>query len=325
MPTPRVNQANIDNPVNKAFPNLPSDGGIFESGATLLTQDFYQYSIYKEYIKNLNYYLLNSKKDSVVVKFYHNYIPKNSNFDNETSIHNVKKLEDSVYNVYEFCPSFNNNPLSYQIGRNDDRFGYDINSSSTMTIFQMTEPLPDDLFSFYSEPNEIFRVLGVTYIQSVHKDLKLYQITYENAPLVKSSLDLVQVNETYYFNNEFDIWYPSHYYSNFVGLINQKANLIKTIKSFYNPTKCLFSDISLSADDQTLVNRTIHALKTLAKVDLPVILNYKYQTNDNGYPIVAVVPAVTSGTTQTASALYVAVATLYELYSPFINITLDLV
>jgi hypothetical protein len=189
----------------------------------------------------------------------------------------------------------------------------------------MTEPLPDDLFSFYSEPNEIFRVLGVTYIQSVHKDLKLYQITYENAPLVKSSLDLVQVNETYYFNNEFDIWYPSHYYSNFVGLINQKANLIKTIKSFYNPSKCLFSDISLSVDDQTLVNRTIHALKTLAKVDLPVILNYKYQTNDNGYPIVAVVPAVTSGTTQTASALYVAVATLYELYSPFINITLDLV
>lgn len=270
-------------PETPDIPNTPSTPGNYS--ASLLTQDFYQYSLYDEYLKNINYYLLNSKKSSIVVKFYHGNIAKSTNYNNETSIHNIEKFNETIYDVFEFCPTMDNQAIQYQIGRNDNRLGYDINSTNTITIFQMVEPLPDDLFSFYSEDREIFRVVSVNYIQSVHKNLKLYQLTYENAPVVKASIDNYQINETFYFNNEFDQWFPSAYYPNFVGLIKYKQEYINIIKKYYDPMVCYFFDPVIPDAQNTIMNKTLHILKILGRVDLPVLLGYNHELDPFGYPI----------------------------------------
>ena len=330
---------------NPNYPNSPSDAGTFAGGqVSSLTQDFYQYSLYEEYLKNINYYLLNSKKNSIVIKFFHNNVGINLNYNDETRIHNIEKFQETVYDIYEFCPTMDNQAINYTIGRNDARLGRDINGMSTLTLFQMVDPLPDDLFSFYSEPDEIFRVIDVVYIQSVHSKLKLYQITYENAPIVKKSVDALEINETYYFNNEFDNWFPSKYYSNFVGLIQNKPNLIKTIKTYYDRSACYFKPtniLDISPVQLEIMNRTIHALKILAKVDLPVLLRYKHVLNQYGYPVTITLdetyvidPDAAPIDVNAPGYVYspyegkiqhpllYSVFNLYQLYKPFIEISL---
>ncbi len=331
-------------PETPDIPNTPSTPGNYS--ASLLTQDFYQYALYDEYMKNINYYLLNSKKSSIVVKFFHQNIDKSSNYNNETSIHNIEKFNETIYDVFEFCPTMDNQAISYQVGRSDNRLGYDINSANTITIFQMSEPLPDDLFTFYSEDREIFRVTGVTYIQSVHKNLKLYQLTYENAPVVKASIDNYQINETYYFNNEFDLWYASQYYTNFVGLIQNKDNYRSIIKKYYDSFVCNFDDkinnlSKFSPEQKDIVNKTIHILKILGRVDLPVLLEYKHDLDPYGYPIgitydETYIPDINYVPVDPNSPGYVyapyaglikhelleTVYKLYELYKPFIEISI---
>ena len=80
--------------VDPDIPNTPSTPGNYS--ASLLTQDFYQYALYDEYMKNINYYLLNSKKSSIVVKFYHSNVAKSTNYNNETSIHNIEKFNETI-------------------------------------------------------------------------------------------------------------------------------------------------------------------------------------------------------------------------------------
>lgn len=325
--------------VDPDIPNTPSTPGNYS--ASLLTQDFYQYALYDEYMKNINYYLLNSKKSSIVVKFYHSNVAKSTNYNNETSIHNIEKFNETIYDVFEFCPTMDNQSIQYQIGRNDNRLGYDINSTNTITIFQMVEPLPDDLFSFYSEDREIFRVTGVNYIQSVHKNLKLYQLTYENAPVVKASIDNYQIDETFYFNNEFDQWFPSIYYPNFVGLIQNKDKYRTIIKKYYDTINCNFTSVDISDSQKSIMNKTLHILKILGRVDLPVLLEYKHELDPFGYPI-----SITSEETYIPDINYVqidpttpgyiyapyqgliqhellkTVYDFYKLYSPFIEISI---
>jgi hypothetical protein len=261
--------------------NINNTPGTFNAPATLLTQDFYQYEVYNEYIRNINYYLLNSKKSSLVVKYYRQSVKLSDNFENVTEIHNTDRQKETTYTVFEFCPTMDATAINYFIGRNDNRLGYDINSNNTITIFQMEEPLPNDIFYFYSEPNEIFRVTNVQFIQTVHKSLKLYQLTYENAALLKTSIDNPKnfpLDETFYFNNEFDIWFPSEVYSNFTGLIQHKDTLIKIIKRFYNNFECYYTDPILEQYPAHLLklNWTIHALIKVGKVSLPIILPEKY-------------------------------------------------
>ena len=332
---------NISNS-NPQYPNLPSTPGVFAGGnVSSLTQDFYQYSIYDEYLKNLNYYLLNSNRNSVVVKYFHANLDLSQNYNDETRIHNIEKFSETTYDVYEFCPTLDNMALNYIVGKNDARLGYDINGNSTLTLFQMTEPLPDDLFSFYSEPKELFRVVNVTYIQSVHSKLKLYQLTYENAPVVKKSADDFDINETYYFNNEFDNWFPSKYYPQFAGLIQNKQTLIKNIKTFYDRVRCRFFASDITDHQLAIVNKSIHALKTYAKIDLPVILHYRCDHDPFGLPIIIsfdetyipdpnAIPIDPNDPNYVYSPhegeiqhlLLYSVFSLYQLYKPFIEISL---
>ena len=315
--------------------------------ATLLTQDFYQHEVYSEYIKNLNYYLLNSKRNSLVIKFFHMDVKESINKDDETGVHNVNKYINSIYNAYEFCPTMDAQQIMYQIGRNDARLGHDINSTNTITLYQMEEPLPDDLFYFYSEPKEIFRVTAVQFIQNIHKDLKLYQLTFENANVIKETVDKLQIKETYYFNNEFNNWFPSDYYNEFTNLIKYKNILIKNIKRYYNNFECFFQDKTLDTNTIIKVNEHINLLRNLASVDLPAQIGYKFNLDQYGYPkkfevgeiyindplYVPVVPIVPDPLVyvydpyegKLKNDLLKNTYILYNLYKPFIEIKLGLV
>lgn len=341
-------KGNLQSNPNQKISSINNDPGVFNAPATLLTQDFYQYELYNEYIKNINYYLLNSKKSSLVVKYYRQSAPLSDNYDNITSIHNVEKQKETTYNVFEFCPTMDATPINYFIGRADNRLGYDLNSNNTITVFQMEEPLPNDIFYFYSEPNELFRVTNVQFLQTVHQSLKIYQLSYENAPLLKSSLDNplnFPIDETFYFNNEFDIWFPSGVYSKFVGLIQNKESLLKIIKSYYNDYKCYYTDPLIEQYSAHLLklNWTIHALIKVGKVNLPVLLpdEYHYRIDqfdsiislieeDTYLPIPNYIPLPVSNTVyiydpyegMEQHPLLKAVFDLYQLYIPFIEIYL---
>lgn len=258
----------------------------FDSPAKLLTQDFYQYELYSEYIKNLNYYILNSKKSGVVIKLLHFNVEKSKNKDDDSNIHGINRASNNIYDVYEFCPTLDTSALMYQIGRNDSRLGFDINSSQTLTIFQMSEPLPEDLFTFYSNQKEIFRITQVNYIQTVHENLKIYQIMYENAPITQKTFDGLNILDTFYFNNEFDIWYKAEFYQNFVEIVQNKDTWVKTIKNYYDPINCYYKDSVIPDDQIKLCNQTIHVLKILGKINLPPLLNYKYEIDQYDLPII---------------------------------------
>jgi hypothetical protein len=230
---------------------------------------------------------LNSKKSSIVIKFYHQIVELSQNKDDETGVHNINKYKNSIYNAYNFCPTMDMTQIMYQIGRQEQRFGHDINSNNTITIFQMAEPLPDDIFYFYSEPNEIFRVVTVQYLQTVHKDLKLYQITYDNAPIQKNSLNEYidpYINENYYFNNEYDLWFKGMYYTFFSKIVKHKDDIISSLQKYYDPLKCRYSCLEINNNQLKIdfINEKITFLKNFGH-NFKAIINYKYNNPKEKY------------------------------------------
>ena len=240
----------------------------------LLTQDFYMHELYNEYMKNLNYYMLNSNRTALSVKFYHMDIIASTNKEDISSIHNVDKYSRSIYNIYEFCPIIDNQPLMYQVDQMEDKQGHGIHSMSTMTLYAMEEPLPDDIFTFYTNSEEIFRVVNVIYNQNAHNNMKLYQITYENAPITKKQIDKFNIKETYYYNNETNSWFNSEKFKNYSYLIKNKHLLINIIEKYYNDIKCKFEDVNIPEEKNNLINTILFYLIEITQTDLSPILNY---------------------------------------------------
>jgi hypothetical protein len=219
----------------------------------ILHQDSYLYNVYDEFMQNVQHYSLNSSIRSLSIRYYRNSI--STGYDEDTSSFNSDKY-DKIYDVFDFTPVLEMQPLSY--GTMDDEAGQGLirKTESIMTILSVSEPLLGDILYFYpgthTEVNdtEVFVVREVNFIRS-QKKLNMYQIRFETAQLTHTSLQLVKINKHSYFIREFDKFFDSELYSSFTFLLKNRNDIVHTINKSYNPIKCRY-EINRSLFEHTL-------------------------------------------------------------------------
>lgn len=271
-----------------------------ENNNTVLNQDYFQYELYKEYLDNINKHLFNSNKQGLSIKYFHIDIDKNYNYDETTGAQlsrntNKSLLDNMLYDIYEFTPTMNNNVHTYQI-ETDEELGTNMETTGVMTIYSIVEPLPGDLFHYYTNNSdtEIFKVTGINYNRTLHdkdniKDgsvgLKMYEIQYASSHIsyitlnrrIQESSDFIN-HDHLFFINEFDFYFDKKDFSKYNFIIKNRDNIMKELNCIYNQLDCIYNIDSM--DSIKSLELLINGYKIL-KIDGKLTIQQEYDYKKN--------------------------------------------
>jgi len=222
--------------------------------ATLLTkanqfnQVDYQYNIYKEYLDSIRRNINFAINPELSIKYYHINLDKSTNINTEypnidelpderrdemlTSM--LHKYENSTYDIYEFFPVLEMQPLVYD----ENDFQTQGNFSS---IFFNFKPLPGDLFTYYggidgtTDKYELFQITSVSYQRTTKHILPIYNIMFRSAPLTIDQVKEFNINKVKFFNNEINCFLDSSVFYNHKKLKDSlKNNTLSKIQEIYS-------------------------------------------------------------------------------------------
>jgi hypothetical protein len=168
------------------------------TGITRADATDYQYNLYVNYLDQLNDALIKyAKQTGISIQYWHIIVDLSMNY-NDLNIQ--KSYKHYVYDIYNFVPTINMTPLTYQIQYNQNNQGTSNVATGSFTMYLIDKPLPGDLIRFYSpdsitDNEEIFRVTNARYMRTSKEKLKLFEIEFETAPLLLSSLEELRVNK----------------------------------------------------------------------------------------------------------------------------------
>ena len=254
----------------------------------ILNQDQYVYDFYNEYITNLQFYQINSKIKALSLRYYRINYALTKGIEDDLDMVNSKKF-NKTYDLFDFVPVLESQQFSYTNLNDEMNQGVIRPVQGMLTIMCVEEPLPNDVFHFYSNESEIeyLQVTNVTFIQSVKK-LNVYQIEYSTANLLKTTVDKFNVNGHFYFMREFSKFIGSSLYSDMIKLIeNRDENIIK-IKKYYDDKRCSFKSPNVDDSTNIIINKMlltvcenvyIPDIPPILTVD-PVAMDYKLIISD---------------------------------------------
>ena len=108
----------------------------------------YHYNLYVDYINQLDEVLIKySHQTGISIQYWHIIIELSKNFDNLNLMNSYKHF---VYDVYNFIPTINMTPLTYQIGYDGQMQGTTNKSTGSFSMYLISDPLPGDMIRFYS-------------------------------------------------------------------------------------------------------------------------------------------------------------------------------
>ena len=203
----------------------------------------YQYNLYNDYLEQLDANLIEySNQNSMSIQYWHIIV-------NESKNHNAVQMQNSyknyVFDIYHFVPTLEMSPLTYQIGYTQAHDGTSNVATGNMTLYLIDKPLPGDMFTFYSTDDahdslEMFRVQNVRYMRTTKNKLKLYQIDFETAPIYKSSVDALRINNIWYWDTENNRFIAEEQYETYSDMVDNRANLMQEINEYYNTEDCYY-------------------------------------------------------------------------------------
>lgn len=271
----------------------------------ILNQDSYIYELYNEYLKNVQYYQINSKIKALSLRYYKINYTVSKGIEDDLDMVNSKKF-GKVYDIFDFVPVLESQQFTYSNLNDEANQGVIRSMQGMMTIMCVEEPLPNDVFHIYSNESQIefFQVTNVTYIQSV-KNLNIYQIEYSTANLLKSTVDKFTINSHFYFLREFAKFVGSSLYSDIVKLSETRDDSVIVMKKYYNANKCFFNSSNVDSSTNDIINKMILTISENVYIpDIPPILNYEPAPMDVKLSIDAVMLSLNDELTNIVNEMY---------------------
>lgn len=197
----------------------------------------YQYQLYNNYMDKLDENMIKyGQQNSMSIQYWHIKVNDSKNW-NESNMHSNYK--DFVYDIFHFVPTMEMSPLTYQIGHSINHRGTSNIATGTFTMYLVQQPLPGDLFKFYSnddvtDSGEVFRITNVRYMRTAKNKLKVYQLDFETAPMKMSTLEQVRINKTWYWNTEQFNFFDSNKYDAYANLLENRDALVEEINQYYD-------------------------------------------------------------------------------------------
>lgn len=195
--------------------------------------DNYGYSLYNEYVDRFAENALKyANRRGLSIRYYKiNMEESSGEYEEEIALQlSYKKF---VYDIYNFVPVVDMSPPTTQIYYDQNERGTSYVTTFTMTITNIKNPLPGDLFHFYDtkstrnvDATEVFRIKRVLYNRSMNKNHGIYQVEVESAPYSISSLDNFTIKNQYYYNHEIQEYYTSDDFQ-FAKYISDHKDLFK--------------------------------------------------------------------------------------------------
>jgi hypothetical protein len=226
----------------------------------ILNQDSYLYELYNEYLNKVQFYQINGKINSLSLRYYKINYSISNGIEDELDMVNSKKF-GKTYDIFDFTPVLENQPFTYNMSNDETNQGVIRSTQGMMTIMSVEEPLPNDVFHFYSNESEIeyLQVTNVNYVMSVKK-LHIYQIEYITANLVKNTVDNFKINQHFYFLREFGKFIGSSMYNDIVNLSNTRDDDIVIINKYYDSRNCKYKSIIIDDDSNTIINKMLQII-----------------------------------------------------------------
>jgi len=257
--------------------------------ADILHQDMYAYDVYAEYLNKISYYSLNSNINSLSIRYYKQNIPLTKGTYDELDV--IVNTYGRTYDIFDFAPVLQSTPLQYQVQNDETNQGMIRNTSGTLTMMAVIEPLPNDIFNFYQNgsTNEYFEVQSVNFVYSV-KDLNLYEIQFETANWDKTSVEALNINEHYYYVKEFRKFYSSALYNDYSYLLENRNSILDEINNGYDFIKSYYTDsveinnttYDLNSNQILKLNSTLLYLNEKVKLGIKVVIGKKIEYDING-------------------------------------------
>lgn len=226
----------------------------------ILNQDSYLYELYNEYLNKVQFYQINGKINSLSLRYYKINYSISNGIEDELDMVNSKKF-GKTYDIFDFTPVLENQPFTYNMSNDETNQGVIRSTQGMMTIMSVEEPLPNDVFHFYSNESEIeyLQVTNVNYVMSVKK-LHIYQIEYITANLVKNTVDNFKINQHFYFLREFGKFIGSSMYNDIVNLSNTRDDDIVIINKYYDSRNCKYKSIIIDDDSNIIINKMLQII-----------------------------------------------------------------
>ncbi len=245
----------------------------------LLHQDSGMYQIYNEYLKVAQQYAVDSKIKALSIRYYRINMTR-TNTDEEMSMMMTKKY-GSTYDIYDLTQIMELSPLSYTNENAEDNQGVIRTTNGTMTLLGIAQPLPGDLFHFYSaneneseEDIEYFTVDNVTFNQS-NSSMNINQIEFSTANITKRSVDSLTILNQFYYVKEFKKYFSSDLYQNYTVLLNSRNEDVDFVNKFYNAIKCTYRTGNETENKQeidSILNQVIYYLNDTYRLNFNPIL-----------------------------------------------------
>ena len=271
----------------------------------ILNQDSYIYEMYNEYLKNVQYYQINSKIKALSLRYYKINYAISKGIEDDLDMVNSKKF-GKVYDIFDFVPVLDMQQFTYSNMNDETNQGVIRSMQGMLTIMCVEEPLPNDVFHIYSNESQVefFQVTNVTFIQSV-KNLNVYQLEFSTANLLKATVDKFAINSHFYFLREFSKFIGSSLYSDIVKLSDTRDDNVIKIKKYYNASKCFFSSPNVDESTNDIINKMILTIiENVYIPDIPPVLTVEPAAIDYKLSIDAVMLNMNDELTNIVNEMY---------------------
>jgi hypothetical protein len=229
------------------------------------------YSIYEEYLNNIQNYSIQSSGQALSIRYFKTNIPLTKGVDADLDMIVAQKYK-KTYDIFDFAPVLSATPLNYTNNDDESNQGIIRNTFGSLTLMCVEEPLPGDLFHYYGNDShvEIFSVDEVNFVFST-KHLNIYSIEFKTANISKKSIDELTINNHYYFLKEFRKFFLSSIYDDYSFIMTERDEILEEINNKYNSGKCWYT---LSEDDDInyKTNQILLYLNELMQLEVDIIL-----------------------------------------------------
>jgi len=238
--------------------------------------DDYGYQIYNEYVNRYSENAIKyGQRKGLSIRYFHINIDESESFDPETAL----QLSYSKYkwDLYEFLPVIDMSPPTTQVYYDDNEQGTSYVTTFTLTIANLKNPLPGDIFHFYTltgienlDKSEMFRVQRVNYNRSLNMDKKIYQLEIKSAPYKLSTVENFDIINHYYWDSTLGDFYTEDKYD-YKTYLDQNSDSIKNEINNLLLNSSLNYDSTNSGFDLCKLNTLLKTLKKYYNEDIKFI------------------------------------------------------
>ena len=211
----------------------------------------YQYDLYNEYLDQVDEILIKyGKLTGMAIQYWHIRVDESKNYDGIESgdLRIQNSYKHFVYDILHFIPTIDMTPVTYQIGYDQQYQGTSNTGTGSFSLYLIDSPLPGDMFRFYgfgSDPEnpegdstdrtEVFRITNVRYMRTSKNSLSLYQVDFETAPIVMSTLDHLRINTIQCWDSERFLFLNEEQCEHSGNVVDRRDELIDLINKYYDP------------------------------------------------------------------------------------------